>query len=253
MTIAFVKAQALGNDFIIIEGEALSEEAIRHLADRRFGVGCDQVIFYQRTQDTGVVNVQFFNADGSQANACGNGSRTLLMLLAHGSSVSRSFTLQVGERRLNSQYNNEVATVNMGHAQIFEVKAPFIAHQVGEWCGVDVGNPHLIAFVEDLNIIDIAEIGPILENHPSFPQRVNVSVAQIDKGRILLKTWERGAGYTGACGTAACATVFLAAARGMGSGEITVTQQGGDLTITSTENGILMAGTAKLVFKGEIL
>ncbi|AIK96325.1 diaminopimelate epimerase [Candidatus Odyssella acanthamoebae] len=246
-TISFIKAQALSNDFVIIEGNPLGLEKIQHIAHRRLGIGCDQVIFFQRSQDKTVMDVQFFNADGTEAEACGNGSRALVTFLA-----LPKITLRTKTRHLNCIYSNGMAVINMGHALISDVEALILSNQVGAWNGVDVGNPHLIAFVEDIERIDIVAMGPLLENHPTFPKRVNVSVAQLQAERILLKTWERGSGYTGACGTAACATTGLAYAKGLISDSMLVSQQGGDLLVTPTEQGIWMAGPATIVFKGEV-
>jgi diaminopimelate epimerase len=248
MATSFIKAQALGNDFVIIEGHPCSLEKIQLIAHRRLGIGCDQVIFFQRDIDETVVDVQFFNADGTEAEACGNGSRALVACLDF-----PHLTLRTKTRHLNCTYANGVAVINMGHALISDVEAFLLTNQVETWNSVDVGNPHLIAFVEDIEQIDIVTLGPLLENHPTFPERVNVSVAQIQSEKILLKTWERGAGYTGACGTAACATTGLAYAKGLISSSILVAQPGGDLIVTPTDQGIWMAGPATVVFKGEIL
>ncbi|MBW8309719.1 MAG: diaminopimelate epimerase [Candidatus Paracaedibacteraceae bacterium] len=247
MSISFLKAQALGNDFVIIEGSPLNLEKIQHIADRRSGIGCDQVVFFQHTSDKDIIEVQFFNADGTAAEACGNGSRALVTLLNRPTVILRTKT-----RHLHCTYSNGVAVVNMGHVSIADVEAQLLPNQIGLWSGVDVGNPHLIGFVEDIKRVDISTLGPLLETHPTFPQRVNVSVAQIQSEMILLKTWERGAGYTGACGTAACATMGLAYAKGLISDKMIISQAGGNLLITSTDHGIWMAGPATIVFKGEI-
>jgi diaminopimelate epimerase len=257
MPIPFTKAQALGNDFVLMESLPLNPERINHIADRRLGIGCDQVIFFQAASETPPhVCVQFYNADGSEAEACGNGSRALVTLLAqrNGDNPQPSITLRTKNRDLAGQYDKDsgMAAIHMGLAHISEVEAPLLPGQLGSWGAVDLGNPHLIAFVADLNLIDLISIGPSLENHPAFPNRTNVSVAQVQDGKIFLQTWERGAGYTGACGTAACATVALAHERGLIDGKTQVFQKGGDLWITPSPRGIHLSGPATITFHGEI-
>lgn len=251
MVISFIKAEALGNDFVIIESSPFSSEQVRCIANRRSGIGCDQVIFFQRLPNQASVDVQFYNADGTEAEACGNGSRALVVLLGQGNEAL-SITMRTKTRDLLCEYFQGKATVNMGHATISTVKAAFLDGQIGAWGSVDVGNPHLIAFVNDLDVIDIESIGPELEYHPDFANRVNVSVAEKQADRIRLRTWERGAGYTGACGTAACATAALAQDRGIIQGQIIVSQSGGDLSVSVAQTGIQMCGPARIVFKGEI-
>ncbi|WP_010302744.1 diaminopimelate epimerase [Candidatus Odyssella thessalonicensis] len=252
MAIPFVKAQALGNDFVIIEQPPLHSHQICQIAHRRLGIGCDQVIFFQRQALAHEIAVQFYNPDGSEAEACGNGSRAVISLLAQDTSHFSDIKLKTRSRTLTCQYDHGIATINMGAASVADIEAPLLPSQHGPWGAVDIGNPHLIAFVTGIDHLDIEAIGPQLEYHPAFPQRVNVSIAQLWPEHIDLKTWERGAGYTGACGTAACATAALAHQRHLIHGPVKVKQLGGNLDIVVTAEGIQMSGSATVVFKGEI-
>lgn len=252
MAIPFVKAQALGNDFVIIEQPPLPPHQICHIAHRRLGIGCDQVIFFQRQVLPNEIAVQFYNPDGSEAEACGNGSRAVISLLAQATTHLSDIKLKTSNRTLTCQYDHGIATITMGAASLTEIEVPLLPSQHSPWGAVDIGNPHLIAFVEEIDHLDIEAIGRQLEHHPTFPQRVNVSIAQLRPEHIALKTWERGAGYTGACGTAACATAALAHQRQLIQSPIKIKQLGGDLDIVVTADGIQMAGPATVVFKGEI-
>lgn len=236
--IKFTKMQALGNDFVVIEGVALPSELIRKVAHRRLGVGCDQIIFYQKKSDSNV-DVQFYNSDGTVAGACGNGSRALALLLCQDGRI----TLKTQDRELPCVVQGDKITVDMG---ICEIDA---SHDHGSldasfWIMASIGNPHRIAFVDRLESYDIDLVGK------SFPTE-NVSLAQVTDSGIVVKTYERGAGYTGACGTAACAVAAIAMKYGQSS-PVIIQQQGGNLTIAVEGDRIQMSGTAEIVFVGEI-
>lgn len=235
----FTKAQALGNDFVIIEGQPVTSTLIQRIAHRRLGVGCDQVIFYQK-QSEAIVNVQFYNADGTEAGACGNGSRALALLLCQGEHI----VLQTRDRELSCTVKDGMVTVDMGACRIDR------SHQHGYldssfWILADIGNPHRVAFVDQLDCYDLQAVAE------PYPYE-NVSLAQMTEQGIKLVTWERGAGYTGACGTAACAVAAAAIHFGQTS-PVLLQQQGGDLTISLENDRILMQGTAEVVFSGEFL
>ena len=237
-TLNFAKAQALGNDFVILEGSPLSSAVIQKLAHRRFGVGCDQVVFYQKQSDH--VRVQFYNADGSEAGACGNGSRALALLLC----PQGSLTLKTRDRELHCVTKDKIVTVDMGECHIDS------SHAHGNldssfWIFADVGNPHRIAFVDQIDRYDLQAVAK------PYPQD-NVSLAQVTESGINLVTWERGAGYTGACGTAACAVAAVAIHYGQ-ENPVVVSQSGGDLTIHMNDGRVHMSGTAEIVFLGEII
>lgn len=233
----FTKAQALGNDFVIIEGKPLSADIIQKIAHRRFGVGCDQVIFYQPAFDH-QVSVQFYNADGTEAGACGNGSRALAKLLCPDGNI----TLKTQDRELQCVVKKEIITIDMGECRIDDSHA-YGSLDSSFWILADMGNPHRIAFIDRLDAYDLESVAK------PFPDE-NVSLAQVADTGIHLITWERGAGYTGACGTAACAVAAAAIHFGRTS-PVMVSQHGGDLTIAATDGRIHMSGTAEIVFVGE--
>lgn len=235
----FTKAQALGNDFVIIDGQGQSRAIIQKIAHRRLGVGCDQVIFYQKISERNV-NVQFYNADGSEAGACGNGSRALAKLLCSDGEI----TLKTQDRDLHCVVQKEIITIDMGVCRI-DASHGHGSLDSSFWILADVGNPHRIAFVDRLDAYDLEAVAkPYLHE--------NVSLAQVTDTGVRLMTWERGAGYTGACGTAACAVAAAAIHFGQES-PVLVSQSGGDLTITVSDGRVHMSGTAEIVFVGEFI
>lgn len=265
--VSFYKAQALGNDFVIIENPSkiiFSPQLIRQLCNRKYGIGCDQLIIYQLVTPH-TFKVKFFNADGSSANACGNGSRALAKLLFQKFDPmdNNLFFHTAGgilkvRKDKNDQFYIEFPPPEFGWKEIPQTvpylhALPIQEGQISPYYTINVGNPHLVAFFETLETIDING-GAVLEHHPLFPERINVSFAQvINVNRIRLKVWERGSGFTGACGTAACATVVIATREAMTKGDVIVHQEGGDLSINWKKDlSIEMAGPATLTFKGKI-
>ena len=234
----FTKAQALGNDFVIIEGHPQPAAMIQKIAHRRLGVGCDQVIFYQRISERHVA-VQFYNADGSQAGACGNGSRALAKLVCPDGEV----TLKTQDRELQCVVCGETITIDMGNCRL-DISHTHGSLDASFWILADIGNPHRIAFVDRLDAYDLEDVAK------PFPHE-NVSLAQFTDKGIHLMTWERGAGYTGACGTAACAVAAAAIHFGQIS-PVVVSQSGGELSIAVVEGRIQMSGTAEIVFVGDL-
>lgn len=235
--IKFTKSQALGNDFVIINSSPLPTGVIKKLAHRRLGIGCDQVIFYQTVSDD-LVTVQFYNADGLGAGACGNGSRALALLLQRDGKI----TLRTLDRELVCEVHQNKVTINMGRCEIDS------SYKYGKldsvfWILANIGNPHRVVFVDHLTSYDLELVAK------PYPDD-NVSMAEIFGQKINLKTWERGAGYTGACGSAACAVAAIAMKFGQ-VGPIVVSQAGGDLTIDQHADDIFMTGTAEIVFSGE--
>lgn len=234
----FTKAQALGNDFVIIEGAPQPTAMIQKIAHRRLGIGCDQVIFYQRASER-QVSVQFYNADGSQAGACGNGSRALARLVCPEGEV----ILKTQDRELHCAVEKEIVTIDMGVCCI-DASHAHGSLDASFWILADMGNPHRIAFVDRLDAYDLESVARPFANE-------NVSLAQVTDNGIHLMTWERGAGYTGACGTAACAVAAAAIHFGQTS-PVVVSQSGGDLSIAVVEGRVQMSGTAEIVFMGEL-
>lgn len=265
--ISFYKAQGLGNDFVIFEAPEnllLSPSLIQRIADRKRGVGCDQVIVYNKIS-TAEYSVRFYNLDGGEVSSCGNGARALGKLLFDQENQPKqvlTFHTKGGLLNVCKQPGNQVqvtlpppkfdwADIPQRHKDLHEL--PIQEGQISPYYTINVGNPHLVAFFENINLIDIKKTGLFLEHHSLFPERINVSFVEIkDKHRLKIEVWERGSGFTGACGTAACATAVLAILHGLAHGPVIVEQSGGDLLIEWQEHhSILMTGPAAIVFKGE--
>ncbi len=264
MLVPFRKMHGLGNDFIVIDARgaaatgpvAMSAARAAALAERRTGIGCDQLIMLEASA-TADVCMRIFNADGSEVEACGNAARAVGLLLG-------------GEQRIEtlggaitSSATASGASVDMGPAR-FEWDAIPLAYPMDTrsmpvgWetletpAAVNVGNPHVVFFVDDADAVDLARLGPVIETDPLFPEKVNVGVASVlGPSHIKLRVWERGAGLTRACGTGACAAAVLALRRRLVTGPVQVDLPGGPLEIAWTAGGtILMTGPAAHSFSG---
>jgi diaminopimelate epimerase len=264
MTGRFHKMHGLGNDFVVIDARlqslAMTATRVRAIADRKTGIGCDQVVLIE-SSTAADARLRFFNADGSEAAACGNGTRAAALLIGQ----NAVFETQGG--LLKSRVEGMTARIDMGEPRFAWDAVPLAyAMDTAElpvaWDDLDrpsalsVGNPHIVLFAAD-NDADMARraitMGPVIEHDPLFPERVNVNFARIDApDRIALWTWERGTGHTRACGTGACATAVAALRTGRAKGIVCVTQPGGDLIIEWTPgNAIIMAGPATYVYSGD--
>jgi diaminopimelate epimerase len=259
--IPFIKMHGLGNDFVVLDARkadlpAMTPAVARALGDRRTGIGFDQLILLEPSS-THDFRVRFFNADGSEAGACGNGSRAVALL--HG--VPAMIETAGGVLALEPFEGG--ARVDMG-APRFEWDAIPLAYPMDTFTmpvgwetleapmAVNVGNPHAIFFVEDADAVELDRLGPLIEHDPLFPARVNVNVASLaGPDHLALRVWERGAGLTRACGTGACATAVAAIRRGLVQSPVRVTLPGGDLSIAWQQGGtILMSGPATEAFRG---
>ncbi|MFX4085394.1 diaminopimelate epimerase [Sphingobium yanoikuyae] len=260
----FSKMHGLGNDFVVIDARsapvAMTEARARAIADRHAGIGCDQLIVIGSPQagDQADVSMQIFNADGSEVEACGNATRCVPLF------VGRDVLIRTKAGLLNAKGVDGGASVDMG-APRFDWDAIPLAYPMdtltmsASWedlpapAAVNVGNPHVIFFVEDLDAVDCERLGPLIEHDPLFPARVNVNFAQVvGPQHLRLIVWERGAGLTRACGTGACATAVAAIRRKLMAGPVTVSLPGGDLEIDWAPGGtIRMTGPATHVFDGE--
>lgn len=251
----------LGNDFVVIDAREgaveMTESRAQAIADRHAGIGCDQLIVIGAADDADV-SMRIFNADGSEVEACGNATRCVPLF------VGRDVTIRTQAGLLDARMVDGGASVDMG-APRFDWDAIPLAYPMdtltmgASWddlpapAAVNVGNPHVIFFVDDLDAVDIATIGPLIERDPLFPARVNVNFAQVvGDNHLRLIVWERGAGLTRACGTGACATAVAAIRRKRMAGPVTVSLPGGDLRIEWAPGGtIRMTGPATHVFDGE--
>ena len=274
MRLKFTKMHGLGNDFVVLDALAhpisLSPEQLRRIADRHFGVGCDQILLVEppRLADTDF-HYRIFNADGGEVEQCGNGARCFARYVRdHRLSAKRE--IRVGTRsgvivpRLEADGQ---VTVNMGVPDFEPARIPFAAAARAltynleasgrrvEISALSMGNPHAVQIVADIERAPVAEEGPLIEHHASFPQRVNAGYLQVvSRRRILLRVHERGAGETLACGTGACAAVVAGITRSLLDREVTVATRGGDLGISWAGAGepVMMTGPAVAVFEGEI-
>ena len=261
MSFRFHKMHGLGNDFVVIDARtapvAIDAARARAIADRREGIGCDQVILIEPS-DIADARMRIWNADGGEVEACGNASRAVALLLG------RQSTLETLGGTLQLAIDGALATVDMGSPRFGWNEIPLAyamdtTHlpvgwdELGDPAAVNVGNPHVIFFVDDADAIDLEHLGPQIEHDPIFPDRVNVNVATVEApDRIRLRVWERGAGLTRACGTGACATAVAAIRSGRVESPVTVALPGGELLIDWAPGGsISMSGPATHVFTGE--
>lgn len=274
MSITFSKMHGLGNDFVVIDALrqsiSLSPEQIRSLADRRFGIGCDQLLLVEQAQQPGVdFRYRIFNADGSEVQQCGNGARCFARFVREqGLSDKDSIVVETASGIITLYHEaGDQVRVNMGVPHFAPASLPFLAEheadryelavldkrlQVG---AVSMGNPHVVHQVADVESAPVAELGPTMESHPMFPERVNVGFMQvIDPGHIRLRVYERGAAETLACGTGACAAVAVGRRWGLLGDEVKVDLPGGELLIRWQGEGqpLWMIGPATTVFEGKI-
>ncbi len=274
MRLKFTKMQGVGNDFVVIDAinqrVRLDAPAARRLADRHFGVGCDQVLLIEapRRADTDFY-YRIFNADGGEVQHCGNGARCFLRYV-HDKGLTGKDAIRVetpsGVIVPRLEPDGQV-TVDMGPPQFEPARIPFLAERQApiyrlevdgrpvEISALSMGNPHAVQIVEDVQAAPVLTQGPLIERHPRFPQGANAGYMQlVNRGHIRLRVYERGAGETLACGTGACAAVVAGIARGHLEGRVRVTTHGGDLTIAwaGERQPVLMTGPAESVFEGEI-
>ena len=259
---AFLKMHGLGNDFIVFDARTdpldLTADTVRRLADRRSGIGCDQLIIVDASA-VATVRARFWNCDGETVAACGNGSRAVAVL------VGGDVTIETAAGVLAASSADGGSSVDMGKPRFAWDAVPLayamdtltlpLAWDSLEAPGaVNVGNPHVVFFVADPAAVDLETLGPRIEHDPVFPERINVGVAAMSaRDRMVLRVWERGAGLTRACGTGAIAAVAVAQRRGLANPQVTVSLPGGDLRINRREDGhLLMAGPAVIAFTGSI-
>lgn len=271
MTIAFRKMHGLGNDFVVVDatkdGLSLTIEQIRQVADRRYGVGCDQVLVIEKAPDAKAdLFMRIYNPDGSEAGACGNGSRCVahLWMAQNGRT---DCVIQTRAGLLNCKMaEGGLVQVDMGVPRLNWDEIPLAEERdtlhlgVGMMQGplndpvaVNVGNPHAVFFVDDIRQVDVTALGPQIENHVLFPERTNVEFAQImSPGKIRVRVWERGTGLTQACGSGACATMVAAVRRGLTARKAEIVLDGGSLFLEWREEDgrVLMTGPAAYVFEG---
>lgn len=260
-TIAFIKMHGLGNDFVVLDARLtplpdMTPHIARALADRRTGIGFDQLVLLEPSE-THAFRMRIFNSDGSEVEACGNAARAVALL--HGEPA----VIETGGGPIALEPLDGGARVDMGTPR-FDWDAIPLAYPMDTFTmpvgwesleapmAVNVGNPHAIFFVDDADAVPLETLGPVIEQDPLFPERVNVNVASLaGPDHLKLRVWERGAGLTRACGTGACATAVAAIRRGLVASPVRVTLPGGDLVIAWAPGGtILMSGPAAESYRG---
>lgn len=261
MRVPFVKMHGLGNDFVMLDGRvdalpAITRQLAAALADRRTGIGCDQLILLEPSASADV-RMRIFNADGGEVEACGNASRAVGVLLGKPARIETlggvlavspagaAVAVDMGEPRFGWE------EIPLAYAMDTHTM-PVAWEALNAPTAVNVGNPHAIFFVDECNAIDLDRLGPEIEHDSLFPERINVNVATvIDRARIRLRVWERGVGETRACGTGACATAVGAMRRGLADRSVTVSLPGGELAIVwGEDNRVTMTGPAVESFRG---
>ena len=274
MILKFTKMHGAGNDFVVLDGVcqsvALSPDQIRLIADRHFGIGCDQILLVEKSQrDDADFRYRIFNADGGEVEQCGNGARCFVRFVHdHKLTGKREIVVETKGGLISPRLEEDGrVTVNMG-APIFDpLQIPFVSDihdviqplEVGKKIvhvtAVSMGNPHAVQVVKNVESAPVATQGPLIESHPRFPRRVNVGFMQVvDRSHIRLRVFERGAGETLSCGTGACAAVVAGIRRKLLDNTVQVATRGGLLTITwaGERSPVLMTGPAITVFEGEI-
>ena len=274
MKLQFTKMHGAGNDFVVLDGVRkdihLKPEQLRFLADRHFGVGCDQILLVETSRNPAAdFRYRIFNADGGEVEQCGNGARCFVrFVLDQKLTQKRELTVETKSGLIKPHLaENGQVIVDMG-APIFDAKLiPFIggssatidalevAGSMVQISALSMGNPHAVQVVPDVENAPVVTQGPMIENHPRFPQRVNAGYMQIvDRGFIKLRVYERGAGETLSCGTGACAAAVSGIRLGLLNNKVHVATRGGGLDIAWAGDGapVLLTGPAITVFHGEI-
>ncbi|HVB16206.1 MAG TPA: diaminopimelate epimerase [Stellaceae bacterium] len=268
--LSFLKMHGLGNDFVVLDGRrtavAIDPASARALADRHTGIGCDQLIVIEKPHQSGVqAFMRILNADGSEAEACGNATRCVAALIARESGAQRVRLETVAGVLDAEMLDDGRVAVDMGPVrtqwrdiplarEMDTLAVDLAAGPLANPVCTNIGNPHATFFVADADAVDLAALGPALEHDPLFPERANIGVATVcDPARIRLRVWERGAGLTLACGSGACAAAVAAHRRGLTGRQVTVVLDGGELAITWREEGdghVVMTGPAAFAFEG---
>ncbi|MBD8544204.1 diaminopimelate epimerase [Oxalobacteraceae sp. CFBP 13708] len=281
MKLKFTKMHGAGNDFIVVDAinqqVDLSVAQWRRLADRRFGIGADQILVVERPTDAGVdFRYRIFNNDGGEVEQCGNGSRAFVRFVVDkGLTQARSIRVQTMSGIINPRLEDDGSvTVDMGAPRLVPADVPFdeaglagmvqgddtlwplpVGDETVFVSVVSMGNPHAVQVVDDVDAAPVEETGPLIERHVRFPKRVNAGYLQvIDRHHIRLRVFERGAGETLACGTGACAAVVAGIRRGLLDSPVRVSARGGELSIAwaGPDQPVYLSGPAVSVFEGEV-
>lgn len=284
MKLKFTKMHGAGNDFVVIDAinqeidvDGMSADGWQRLADRRFGIGADQILVVERPVDAGVdFRYRIFNNDGSEVEQCGNGSRAFVRFVVEkGLTQERSIRVQTMSGIINPRLEDDGnVTVDMGAPRLEPAEVPFdsagldgkpegedtlwplpVGGEATQISVVSMGNPHAVQVVHNVDTALVEQTGPLIEHHERFPKRVNAGYMQVvDRHHIRLRVHERGAGETLACGTGACAAVVAGIRRGLLDSPVRVSARGGELSIAWAGAGqpVYLSGPAVSVFEGEV-
>ncbi len=277
MKIRFTKMHGLGNDFVVLDATGTHGQNFvptaaqaKWLADRHFGIGCDQILVVERpTREDADFRYRIFNADGGEVEQCGNGARCFVRFVhEQGLTGKREIRVETMAGLITPRLeDNGLVTVDMGVPRFAPADIPFLTEtddlvQTLEFAGrsaaitaISMGNPHAVQVVDNVDIAPVGRDGPLIEAHPRFPKRVNAGFMEIvDRHDIRLRVFERGAGETLACGTGACAAVVAGIRRGLLDSPVRVATRGGELRVAwdGMARPVLMTGPAVTVFTGEI-
>jgi len=274
MLLKFTKMHGAGNDFVVLDGFRqdieLNPEQLRLLANRHFGVGCDQILLVEKPQSKEAdFRYRIFNADGGEVEQCGNGARCF-MRFVHDQQITdkREIVVETRSGLITPRLEQDGrVTVDMGKPIFEPDRIPFkggngavsepleVAGETLDISVLSMGDPHAVQVVDDVKLADVERLGPLIEHHPRFPNRVNAGFMQImDRTHIMLRVYERGSGETLSCGTGACAAAVAGIRRGLLDSPVSVATRGGTLAIAwdGDDAAVLMTGPAITVFTGEI-
>ena len=274
MLLEFTKMHGLGNDFVVIDAinqqVALDAEQVRRLAERRFGIGCDQLLLVETaTTPAADFRYRIFNADGSEVGQCGNGARCFMRFVReHGLTDKSQLQVETASGPLQlTEEEDGLISVDMGIPRLQPHEIPFDAPayastyplevdgEMLEIAAVSMGNPHAVLQVSNIDTAPVAELGPAIENHSRFPERTNVGFMQVvDPETVRLRVYERGAGETLACGSGACAAVVAGRMWDLLAPRVKVILTGGELVVSwpGKDRPVLMTGPATTVYEGRI-
>jgi diaminopimelate epimerase len=270
VTVSFLKMHGLGNDFVVIDARVdeftPSEKFLRAVGNRKRGIGCDQIVVLRKPTASGAdVMMVIYNADGTQVGACGNATRCIAShmfdelgknecMIETTAGLLRTWLVSPGQIAVDfGAPRLEWNQIPLAR-EVDTLHAPVASGGLFAPCCVNMGNPHAVFFVPDVDVIALAEIGPHLETDPLFPERCNIEIAQIlAPDRIRMRVWERGTGITEACGSGACAALVAAVRRGLTARRAVVVLDGGELDIEWRENNhVVMVGPAALSYRGAV-
>lgn len=273
MQLEFTKMQSLGNDFVVLDGVSkkigLAPEQVRRLADRHLGIGCDQLLLAEPAKGEADFRFRIFNADGGEVGQCGNGARCFARFLREKGLTDRDeITVETLQGRMTLALRPDgLVTVEIGVPRLEPAQIPLLARErslthtldldgaEAEIVAVNVGNPHAVLVVEDVDHAPVAALGPKIEHHPAFPEGANAGFMEVvDRGRIRLRVHERGVGETLACGSGASAAVAAGRLLGLLDEGVVVSQPGGEMEVSWAGEGepLFLTGTAVTVFQGVI-